>query len=163
MDVPRNHPGAFADVGFEHDEFAFDIVEAVGERAVVRFTAANGIVKEYELAGPSLRVKYTVPAAITHFSTECGLSPDYLRLLRSGRDCLQPYNRADRRGWRTEHVAVWLKPEPGVEWEEPFNSRFGHGCMLRLGSDAREFAIELGVSAGLAIEPEPSNAQMALV
>ena len=26
MEVPRNHPGAFADVGFENDEYACEIL-----------------------------------------------------------------------------------------------------------------------------------------
>jgi hypothetical protein len=158
MDVPRNHPGAFADVGFEHEEYTFELIEDGG----VRLRAKNGIEKEFQLDGHVLRVRYSVPDTIEHLSTECGLSPDYLRLLRSGSECLQGYDNGEARGWRTDHVAVWVKPD-GAVWEEPFSSRFGHGCVLRCGSDARQFSIELGVTTGLAVHADTGAVQLALV
>jgi hypothetical protein len=153
MDVPRNHPGAFADIGFEHEEYAAAPVEGEGDRASVRLTSASGITKIFELqaGSPVLKVRYELPRSIARLSVESGLSPDYLRLLRRGSECLEFVDDGVSRGCRTGAVAVWLKPDLGaVNWETPQQSRFGHGCMFRVASTAPEFTIELGVSVNAA-------------
>src|SRR6185295_16548009 len=83
METPRNHPGAFADVGFENDHYSCEIAEH-DDHVVVRLvniekeSAARGLVKEYELAKNGvLTVRYQLPQTLTKLSIECGLSPDY--------------------------------------------------------------------------------------
>ena len=147
MDVPRNHPGAFADVGLEHEEYSARILTSDGDSVAVELSSATGLVKRFELqaVSPALSVTYTVPAAIEHLSTEFALSPDYLELLRCGADCLQPWQEDGLRGYRTRDIGVWLKPQVAVDWEEPHQPTCGHAVMQRLGSTARSFRIDVGV------------------
>jgi hypothetical protein len=155
MDVPRNHPGCFADVGLEHEEYKSEVLVAEGECVSVRLTSARGIVKEFELlaASPALRVRYSVPESMQAIETEFALSPDYLALLRCGADCLTTFEKRGLRGCRTGGVSAWVKPQPHrTEWLQPFFDRCGHGCMLRLGSEARSFWIELGVTVQTSAE-----------
>jgi starch synthase len=168
MDVPRNHPGAFADVGFEHEPFAAQIVAAEGEAVRVRFTAECGVVKEVELAAdsPSLRMQYELPPDCAELETEIGLSPDYLRLLRSGASCVQGVDEGDVRGCRTEDIFVWVRlvePER-VRWSQPYQPRFGHGYALRASGQGPQFSIDLGVQTGASHRsPAPLRKEPALV
>jgi hypothetical protein len=149
MDVPRNHPGCFADVGFEHEAFVHEVVSAEGDAASVRLCASNGVEKLFELRGDSaaLRVRYAVPQSMPAFATECGLSPDYLTLLRNGSVSLASIERGGVRGCRAGDVSVWLKPQPrAARWETPFQPRCGHCHMFRIASEARSFWIDLGVT-----------------
>jgi hypothetical protein len=153
MDVPRNHPGAFADVGFEHDSYEIDFIQVEGEGAIVRLrnvqegSAANGLIKEFRLeeGSPELRVRYRLPEGLTSFDTEAGLSPDYLQLLRNGSAGIREVKGRGYRGWSSNGIAVWLKPTPGgrLRWKRPYQEEFGHGRMLRLGTSAAEFEIAL--------------------
>jgi hypothetical protein len=158
MDVPRNHPGCFADVGLEHEEYKAEVVLADGECVQVRLTSECGLVKEFELlaASPAMRVRYTMPESMTGIETEFALSPDYMRLLRSGSDCLSTFERRNVRGCKTGEVSVWVKPETRrVDWRTPYHESCGHACMIRAGSEARSFWIELGVS----VEPAARTPQ----
>ena len=160
MDVPRNHPGAFADVGFEHEEYSATILDSDGDTAAVDLKSASGVVKRFELdaASPALRVRYTLPDTIRHLSTEFALSPDYLALLRYGSECLEAWTDSGLRGCRADDVGVWVKPQPGVvAWEEPYQPRCGHACMERAGSSARSFYIELGVRVSNERAGEPNG------
>jgi starch synthase len=155
MDVPRNHPGAFADVGFEHEPFSPQIIEAEGERIRVRLTAENGIAKEIELLAksPVLRVRYELPPDLNQIETEIGMSPDYLRLLRCGSACLTPVQDKGIRGCRADDVSVWAKPQPGsAAWGTPYQEGFGHGCAFRVTGQGPQFWIELGVQVQVAPE-----------
>jgi hypothetical protein len=168
MDVPRNHPGAFADVGFEHDSYETEFIQAGGERAIVRLrnvqkgSAANGLIKDYRLeaGAPELRARYRLPKTLSSFSTEAGLSPDYLQLLRNGSAGMQAVKGRGFRGWSNDGVAVWLKPIPGGElrWKRPYQDEFGHGRMLRLGTSAAEFEIAL-VASETPVPPKSSRAK----
>jgi hypothetical protein len=154
MDVPRNHPGAFADVDFEHDRYDVEVVDSDPKRIHLRFTnvedgsAARGLVKEFELTDRAacLFVRYNAPAAMKGLSIDCGLSPDYLTILRKGSNELKPVRTARIRGWKSKTVAVWLKPVSGIAWDQPAQESFGHGRMLRLRMTDRECAVALGVT-----------------
>jgi hypothetical protein len=141
MDVPRNHPGAFADIGFENDSYECEAIESTAERVHLRLTnchqgsAAHAMVKEFELTdrASSLFVRYILPPGIETLRFDCGLSPDYLRLLRSGVSDLKRLQTPRMRGWRSSRVAVWLKPVHGLTWDEDVDREdFGHGRLVRL-------------------------------
>jgi hypothetical protein len=156
MDVPRNHPGAFADVGFEHDAYESEFHETEGGCVVVRLrnvqegSPAKGLIKEFSLEAnsPEMRVRYRLPAALGSFCTEAGLSPDYLQLLRNGSVNIKTEQARGLRGWSNDGVVVWLRPKPGggLRWKRPYQEEFGHGRTLRLGTSATEFEIALGAS-----------------
>ena len=165
MDVPRNHPGAFADIGFEHDKYDYEVVESGPERALLRLTnvepgsAARGLVKEFELAdrATSLLVRYKLPATLKTLQFDCGVSPDYLNLLRYGADDLKPMRTPRLRGWKSSRVAVWLNPAIGLAWEQPDQDNFGHGRLLRLRTTERDCAVALGVTARQGPLPTDTN------
>jgi hypothetical protein len=130
----------------EHEAFEPDIVSGCGESAVVRLNAGNGLRKQFVLNADaaSLSVEYSLPPGVPHLSTEFGLSPDYLELLRCGSACLEPVGNGHVRGFRNGAVAVCVRLH-GAQWEQPYQKRFGHGCMLRAGSGSGSFCIEVAV------------------
>ena len=156
MDTPPNHPGALADVGFEHDSYEVDIMSTGngGVRARLRNeqegSLAFGLVKELQFSSyqdDSFRVEYSLPETLRALDVEFGLSPDYLELLKKGRSILKPHDRSGSRGWSTDNVAVWVKPAncAASRWTTPYQQEFGHGCALRLSTDARQFGVAIGV------------------
>lgn len=153
MDVPRNHPGAFADTGFEHDRYDVEIVESGPARVRLRLTnseeesRAYGLVKEFELTDRAscLLARYRLPKKLESITIECGMSPDYLNLLRGGEAELSAIRTPRIRGCKTRRVAVWLKPMSGLRWAEAA-SDFGHGRLLRLTSTAPDCAMALGIT-----------------
>jgi hypothetical protein len=156
MDVPRNHPGALADIGFEHDPHEPTIILAQGPAAHARLwnkqpdSAAHDLAKDVLLSSYEsnvLTVDYTLPAALSGISVEFGLSPDYLNLLRRGRSILKSYDCAGVRGWTTETTAVWVKPEhcTSFQWSKPSQEEFGHGRAIRLSVAERQFRVSVGV------------------
>jgi hypothetical protein len=156
MEVPRNHPGAFADVGFENDNYECEAIESTAERVHLRLTncekgsAAFGLTKEFELTdrASSLFVRYGLPLQTASLRIDCGLSPDYLRLLRNGSSDLKRFQTPRMRGWRSQRVAVWLKPLHGLTWDESIEREdFGHGRLVRLCTTEQESAVALGVTS----------------
>lgn len=155
MDTPRNHPGALADVGFEHDSYQVGVI--VADRQVSAQLRNNrldspafGLTKTFCLASYSdhcLGVEYSLPKNLSGLSVEFGLSPDYLQLLRRGRSILRPHNRDGARGWSTDRVAVWVKPAHCVasRWEQPYQEEIGHGSTLRLSVTGRHFGVLIGI------------------
>ena len=155
MDVPRNHPGAFADAGFEHDEYTASIIESDGNNARVQLqniapdSSARGMRKEFllEACAGCIDVRYTLPPGLESLETEFGLSPDYLNLLRGGAGLLRPIPEGTTRGFQTASAEVWVSPDPLAEatWLKPYQEKFGHGRTLRLGCANRDFTVSLGV------------------
>ena len=169
MDVPRNHPGALADIGFEHDLHEPTIILAKGPAAHARLrnnqpcSAAHGLAKDVLLSSYEnnvLTVDYTLPATLSGISVEFGLSPDYLGLLRHGRRVLQRYEDANARGYRTGAATIWVKPENGgqITCAKPCQEGFGHGCSLRLDSSERRFSISIGIEIAARDEEERAEA-----
>jgi hypothetical protein len=159
METPRNHPGAFADVGFENDRYSCDIEER-GDSVVVRLlnvekeSAARGLKKEYELApaGGLLTVRYRLPRTLKNISIDCGLSPDYLALLRHGSEIVTPAKTATGRGFSANGISIVLESAPGMKWERPEQEWIGHGRTLRLEGTVREFELRLRVEGSNAAE-----------
>ncbi|HYP06557.1 MAG TPA: hypothetical protein VER03_10050 [Bryobacteraceae bacterium] len=169
MDVPRNHPGAFADVGFEHDAYDCEVVDDTPARVHLRLTnvqdgsAARGMVKEFELTDRacSLFVRYRMAPRMRSLTVECGLSPDYLTLLRKGSTGVRSVRTPRIRGWRSARIAAWLKPVAGFDWEAGEAPQFGHGYALRLQASADECAVALGVTPRRSVESKEESVDAA--
>ncbi len=154
MDKPPNHPGALSDVGHEHDRFLADIELAEGKKAIANLkttqgdTAAVSTEKRIELRhnDEAIRVDYSHSHSPTReFSTEIGLSPDYLRLLRHGPlgvTKLAPATNA--RGYACNSVAVWVRLSGPARFDKPRQEKFGHGYLLRVSSSESRFTIWIG-------------------
>jgi starch synthase len=148
MDHPPNHPGALADVGFEHDRYLVSALSD-GTHAWVEMTNVEegsrlfGTRKSVLLAPghPSLAVCYRMPERSGDLATETCLAPDYYRLLREGRRGLSPCDGEGWRGFRNGDVAVWLGLAGDEEtgWMEPSRAEVGHGMNVRVRADASHF------------------------
>lgn len=148
MDQPPNHPGALADVGFEHDRYR---VSALGTGAYARIEMTNieegsplfGTRKSVFLPSdsPALAVCYQLSGESGSLATETCLAPDYYRLLRESHRALSPCNGATRRGFRNGDVAVWLElaDDEETRWVESARAEAGHGMNVRVKSDASHF------------------------
>ena len=164
MDCPRNHPGALADVGYEHNRYQAIISEARGQVSVRLQNVEAGsplynLEKRIDLAPETghLSVTYTIPKELWRVSTEICLSPDYHRLLKYGKKGLALFNGPAWRGWSNGSVRTWLRidPEESTIWDKPYQSECGHGLNLRVTSFSKEFHLELGIGT----PPQPSGEQ----
>ncbi|HWP35627.1 MAG TPA: hypothetical protein VNM66_08520, partial [Thermodesulfobacteriota bacterium] len=156
MEVPANHPGALADIGCEHDPYAVRIDAAAGEVAAVTLvnaaaaSRAAGLRKHVRLAAgrDELEVTYALPPGVGPLTVECGVSPDYLRLLRTGR---RPATRF-RSPWVWEAaldgVRVWiaLDAEGAARFEPGSRRTFGHGEAMRVVIAGRSAALRIGAA-----------------
>src|SRR2546427_2200598 len=155
MDLPPNHPGAFSDIGFEHDNFVSDIQHPEGKEVIVtlRNVSENGLAyglrKSLRLGRgeATIRVDYALPGLGEQFSTEVGLSPDYLKLLRHARKEVKEFSPATHiRGWANENIAVSVRfPRGSAFWDTPRQREFGHGYLLRITTRQQNFTVWLGV------------------
>ncbi|MBV9267024.1 MAG: hypothetical protein JO061_12715 [Acidobacteriaceae bacterium] len=153
--TPPHHPGALADIGFEHDRYRVDIVIPDGPAVCVRLindepgSQAFGLAKLLYLSSFfdfALKIVYELPDGLPSCSIEFGLSPDYFHLLRYGISALQSYLAGAARGWVANGIAVFVTPEidSDVHWSEPLQETFGHGRALRLTVTGRETTFSLG-------------------
>ena len=170
MEVPRNHPGAFADVAHENDRYT---VRALWSDAnAAEFALVNrqkgspivGAVKTFRLDARSLHLEasYRLPNAPEPFSIEFCLSPDYLLLLREGKRVIRPVARLSTRGWRNWLTAVWVhlpRSEP-VLWDAPKSPECGHGMVLQVAAYKPSFSILLGVGAPPASHEDSRSEQV---
>lgn len=156
MDTPPNHPGALADVGFEHDVYASEILESDGGEVRARLrnqqpgSPAFGLVKELHLSSyleSALHVEYKLPETLCKIAIEFGLSPDYFGLLKRGSSILWSNAREGSHGCGTCSIAVWVKPDPcaASQWSPAYQREFGHGRALRLSVEGRRFSLAIEV------------------
>jgi hypothetical protein len=156
MDTPANHPGALADVGFEHDCYAAEVVVSDGLAVSARLrnvqagSPAFGLEKTLYFSSYTdsvLRVEYDAPERLTEVGVEFALSPDYLQLLRCGSSILTPFERGATRGCMTYTTSVWVRPEgcPIHQWVAPYRAQVGHGHTYRLAVRERHFGLSIGV------------------
>ena len=155
MDQPRNHPGAFADVGHEHDRYEPVLFNHEGR--IVQALLCNvepqsalcGAKKQFSLEARDrfICVDYILPGGIWRVSTEVCFSPDYYRLLRHGRAGVVAIRGRNWKGWRNRSACSWLRIDPGQStiWDRPYQKECGHGFNSRITSFSREFHLELGV------------------
>jgi hypothetical protein len=154
MSVPANHPGAFTDEGAENDRWTV-IAAACGKGwadAVLRNgepdSALFGSVKRYRLdtGSSALSVTYTLACPDERFAVVHGLSPDYLHLLRYGRDGLRPIDQAGRKGWACRETAVWVEIPEGepVLFEPAVGPPAGHVLPVRTVAWRSPFTLAIG-------------------
>jgi starch synthase len=153
MDWPPNHPGALADVGFEHDQYRVTDLRADETQAMMVVSNVEpgsrllGARKRFVLAAgdSTLEICYHVPQDGSPSEIEACLSPDYYRLLREGRAAITSAEGPDWRGARTGPVAAWLGLEPGegTMWVDPARPLAGHGLNLRVRAHASHFHLRL--------------------
>jgi starch synthase len=154
MDVPRNHPGALADVGFEHDRYA---VAELGTGDGFAFARLLNVEEESPLRGtlkslllpasaPVLVVCYQLAEHLNGLVTESCLSPDYYSLLRRGRETLRAREGPGRRGFSNGGVTVWigLADDEATAWAAPDQPDAGHGLNLRVRSHDLHFHLLIG-------------------
>jgi len=156
MDCPRNHPGALADVGYEHNRYEATIHSDNGNG--ISFTLRNveagsplySLEKKLELGHEAshFSIDYSIPSDLWRVSTEICLSPDYHRLLRFGKKGLALFNGPSWRGWSNGSVRGWVRinPQESTIWDKPYQSECGHGLNLRVTSFSRKFRLELGIA-----------------
>ena len=155
MEVPRNHPGAFVDVGCENDRHVVVSIGPVagGVEVVLENCQPSsplaGTRKRYLLghADRRLEVHYAVADAPERVSVDVALSPDYLELLRGGRRAMSPLSGTDACGWRTGPTTVWVhlgRHEP-VLWDAVAPAECGHGALVRATAYGASFHLVLGV------------------
>jgi hypothetical protein len=147
MEVPRNHPGCFADVGGENRCFCIQELRAQEGSASVTLKADNGLVKTLSVNANEFNTAYRLPKEMRCIEVDCGLSPDYLRLLREGSPALTISEDVRSRECSTEScgIAVHLPSNAGVEFVQPPQTTFGHGCLVRVRSTTRAFELQLRV------------------
>lgn len=156
MDVPMNHPGAFADRQFEHDCYeveSFKIKESNEAEVVIvnkqKNSAANGMKKRFTLKkdGNEVNVCYeNIPAKILPLTINIGLSPDYLRLLSEGRSVVVPYNIGEKRGFRNGRIFAWTYfKSTFAKWAISPDPLFGHGFCLSLSVNSSKISLSIGV------------------
>ena len=157
MDVPMNHPGAFADGHFEHDSYeVYSIKMKENNEAEVvmknnqKNSEAYGMKKRFSLKkdGNEVRIYYeNIPTKILPLTINIGLSPDYLRLLRDGRSVVVPYNYGGKRGFRNGRIFVWSYfNSSDAKWTISPDPIFGHGFCLSLSITSSDVSLFLGVN-----------------
>jgi hypothetical protein len=169
MEVPRNHPGALADIGFENDCYSTTVLSADGATVRAQLThdkagtAGHGLMKDIVLESyetNKLIVTYTLPDGLNGLGIECGLSPDYLNLLRYGRSIMQRSETASCRGFHTGEAAVFVHKNGGhVEWTKTSSEEFGHGARIAIYAADRQFTLSIEAIAQLDIQPELESHQ----
>jgi hypothetical protein len=156
MEVPANHPGALADVGHENERWELAATRSLadtGVEAELRNVEAGsplfGSTKRIRLHrdAPHLEVGYELAAAPERFRVELGLSPDYLTLLREGRETVRVLHAGRRRGFAAGVAAVWveLPGDQPLVWESPPVRPAGHVLVLRVAAYRPSFVLRLGV------------------
>ncbi|WP_163100527.1 hypothetical protein [Peribacillus alkalitolerans] len=156
MDIPINHPGALADVGFEHDSYkvaSIDIKESEQVEIVLvnnqKNSAAFGMIKRFSLkkGERQVQVRYeNIPSNILPLSIDFGLSPDYLRLLREGRSKVVPYSKTEKRGFKNGDNFTWVQSNSAdSKWDLSRNPIFGHGFSLTKKVTSPTVSLSLGV------------------
>jgi hypothetical protein len=155
MEVPANHPGALADIGHENERWELVATRAAGGgveaelRHVETGSPLFGSTKRVRLLpdGAQLEVAYELTDAPERFQVELGLSPDYLALLRGGRETIRPLHDGGRRGFAAGAAAVWVELPAGqpLVWEPPLNRPAGHVLTLRAAAYQPSFVLRLGV------------------
>ncbi len=154
MDQPPNHPGAFADVGFEHNAYEIDDVSCDSDSAVARLrntTPTSPLTRSSKtfalMAGESILVVCYQLVGLRFLSTEFCLSPDYLNLLRDGSRNVRALRGPTWRGWRHDNARVWvaLVDAEQTQWDKPKQRRVGHGLALRVTAQTPHFHVVLGL------------------
>lgn len=156
-DVPRDHLGAFADVGAEHDVHEVAALEARPGRALLRLlntrgeSHLRGAEKTFwiDADGSKLQATYRLPTGCRELSVDMCFSPDYLRILREGRRSVTPVATATARGYRYTNGLIYASHGAGehVAWEVPAPPETNHAYVMRLVARQEQFDLSVVVAA----------------
>ena len=140
----------------EHDAYDVRTGDAVGDCVEVELQNSEvssrgyGLVKRLRLSQGEARIEvcYVLPELLDAISVDFALSPDYLNLLRHGRELLKPVVIPEGRGWGANSTAVWIREEKDacLSWCEPFPNEAGHKATFRATSSRRNFSVSIGVN-----------------
>ncbi len=154
METPANHPGALADAGHENDRYEVTLIQTRGDQTKVVLvnkqekSEALGLKKSLKFGSDSdeIEVTYQLPKGLTDFSIECGLSPDYLHLLRFGHRRLRAIRDLNTRGYSANGVSVWvrLKDSRKTIFDDAAARKFGHGYAIQIQVRRSPFTIWIG-------------------
>ncbi|HEX2050860.1 MAG TPA: hypothetical protein VHJ34_09555 [Actinomycetota bacterium] len=152
MDVPANHPGAFADAGAEHA--ALEVVDcgvegafALAELSWTSGPYAGGT-KTLALGPHGVVACYRVPDGADDVVVTACLSPDYLRLLRHGRRGVRALGGRTWRGHAAGDGSAWVALGSNAQrWARPRAADPGHGFNVAVRAAAPHFDVALGWGA----------------
>jgi hypothetical protein len=149
MDVPPNHPGGLADLGFVHDPWRANAVEASPDGAFVELVNAGdgplcGARKTVLAGRHDVVVCYRLPEAVPALVVQTCLSPDYLGLLRNGRRHVERLEHPCRRGVRNGDEAVWIEVQADERTAFETASEVGHGVNVHVRARQRHFHLAIG-------------------
>jgi Glycosyl hydrolase family 57 len=154
METPPNHPGALAEVGHENDRYQVVIAESPGKetRAVMvnkqEGSQAFGLEKSFRLLWDKNEIEatYQLPQDLPYLSIECGLSPDYLNLLRFGGSSVKAFGNFDIRGYSNNGVSVWVRLADSTKaiFSEATPRKFGHGYAIQIRARSTPFTVWIG-------------------
>jgi len=154
MDRPPNHPGALADVGFEHDSYeviGLAVTPSAACVTMVNTTGSSplrGATKSVLVSAgaTSLAVRYQLSPQVPTLRVDACLSPDYLSLLRDGRAGVQGRAGSYFRGARNGATSVWVATVPGeqTEWAPADRPEAGHGFIVRVQGQSPRFHLAVG-------------------
>jgi hypothetical protein len=154
MEIPANHPGALADAGFENDRYEAVVSQGGNEAGAIFFnrqsgSPALGLEKSLRLTGNGneIEVTYKLPPGMNDLSVACGLSPDYLHLLRFGRIFSKEFKLSNLHGFFNNGVSVWVgidDPLKTVFDPDGLPREFGHGFIVRLQALGSPFTFRIG-------------------
>jgi len=155
MRVPANHPGALAEGGLEDDAYEAAVTAGSGDEAGAVFVNSQGgspgfgLEKSVRLlpGAEEIEVTYRLPPNLANLTVECGLSPDYLHLLRHGRGSLEERDSAHTRGYSNNGTSVWVRlgeGETAVFDREAAPREFGHGCSILVRTQGSPFTLWIG-------------------
>ncbi len=154
MEIPANHPGALADAEHENDRYEVALLETRGDRTRVVLINREEKNEAFNLKkslkfGPKsneIEVTYQLPGGLKNLSIECGLSPDYLHLLRFGQYRSRAIRDFNTRGYSINGVSVWvrLKDSRKTIFDDAAAREFGHGYAIRIQVRKSPFTIWIG-------------------
>lgn len=155
MEIPRNHTGAFADVGYEDDVYAIETSvkhDGIATLKLVNRSPASalcGATKTFSLAENSacLQVDYALPKSMQSLDIEFCLSPDYLNLLRGGIRSVCAGAVGTTRVVSSGASTVYVRPltPSSFQWNDAQSRQCGHGFLYSLYCCEPRFTCEIGV------------------
>ncbi len=154
LERPANHPGALVDSRGEHDRYKVAIDLGSGLEVKVRLTNIQtqkrsfGLQKELSLTygENEIQVSYNLPDQLNELTIECGFSPDYLNLLRSGREFFSSFGYSKMWKLFTDGTMIWIRlgDNSSTTIDTANYYEIGHGGVVRVKSTEKQFSLWLG-------------------
>ncbi|MCH2172893.1 hypothetical protein MK489_19120 [Myxococcota bacterium] len=154
MEIPPNHPGSMTHLERTHDRHevrfstsTFDSVE-VELKNVGDSSPAFGLCKSLKLRNDSneIEVEFDLSTSNDPARFEFGMSPDYLNLLRFGREDFCIHRKTNALGCSRADISTWIRVEEknSSVLENAVPEEFGHGVSFRVPVSEKKFRIWIG-------------------